>query len=82
MQKKIDELEKLVYEVCKKLTTLERENRSLTGKLKTINAKLAELSKSEHELAKLINWKKKTFEKLTRLKSKIEVLIGERKKLK
>jgi chromosome segregation ATPase len=80
MQKKIEELEKLIYEACQKINSLEEENYSLSDKLEVKNNKLTELAKSKEELAKLINWKKKTYGKLTKLKNKIEFLIGQSKK--
>lgn len=75
MQKKIAELEKLIYQVCYKINLLKEENRSLTAKLKIINGKFSELAKDREKLHKLINWKTRTHAKLSKLKDKIDFVI-------
>jgi len=79
MQKKIETLEKLVYQACRQISELEKENKSLASRLKAADSKFNEFSHDKQELSKLLNWKKKAHQRLKKLKTKIESAIDQTK---
>jgi hypothetical protein len=80
MQKKIEDLEKLILLACQKITSLEEDNRLISTKFKAMSSKFGEFVKDGEKLNKLLNWKNKTHDRLKKLKNKLEHLINQTKK--
>ena len=80
MQNKIKTLEKLVFDACKKLKQLEKENASLSLQARGMARELEKLQYNHAQMRKLKEWKDGIRQKLKKLSVKIEHAIEKAEK--